>query len=710
MAFCCSNSCVRARPKFPSPSEPIMQEVKPSSNIERTEVQEIMYSSTEKEMLKFVNSAYELLEQMESDESLKKKNIKKTNVPRIVLTGTQSSGKSTIVNRFIGMEILPVGDNMVTRTPINIRLTTVDTPQEGRASISVFKDGTKEIVYNTAMENINIAEFQNKIMEATNRVTDNRFSISNSQIFININSTKVENMTIIDLPGIVAIPQTDRGQPSTIVDDIKHLIMEQLEYPETYVLAVVSALGDLEADTGLAAIKLMQKQNSKLKAVGVLTKSDRLKSVSKLNNIVSNDGYVSKDVMLDDGYFVVNNLVPDNSDWYTNTFGLSSIVMQKKRYGILNLKSHLKRTLMGMIKEKLPSIRSNLQLVTKELIQITPKLDDNLDHPIAKLLFINNMTYIMSKGVTESFNATGIWRNVGKSIGTVFETFVRETNALDPFSVHVFSDNDLNEIVTNFVGYIPNATDSTYLVINRCLTDENKQPIKLILPHVDRCILSLIKIITDSINELLRLPKLDIYPMHLNKYNIGLNSFPKLRNFIMDSTIELLDTYKTKTSNNINHLLSIHERHLVWYDQTDFDEYYSNYKDNRNDASTIEHIINTNGGDVESDLNAIKLKHEPNNTVMQNPALLRMRALLKICFRKIVKTCQDEIYKTIASDIVKEFENHFFLEINAKFLQMTESKLNELFYETDEVIKNKKVYDNMSKSIEQLLEQSEQLI
>mgnify|MGYP003341292161 CR=1 FL=1 len=49
---------------------------------------------------------------------------KKLNLPQLVVVGTQSSGKSTIVNRFIGMEVLPVGDNMVTRTPINIRLTT----------------------------------------------------------------------------------------------------------------------------------------------------------------------------------------------------------------------------------------------------------------------------------------------------------------------------------------------------------------------------------------------------------------------------------------------------------------------------------------------------------------------------------------------------------------------------------------------------------
>jgi len=41
---------------------------------------------------------------------------------------------------------------------------------------------------------------------------------------------------------------------------------------------------------------------------------------------------------------------------------------------------------------------------------------------------------------------------------------------------------------------------------------------------------------------------------------------------------------------------------------------------------------------------------------------------------------------------------------------MTEEKLNSLFYETDNVIRNKKLYDSMSKKIELLLLQSAELM
>jgi hypothetical protein len=701
MAFCIG----RTKKKLPiqySINQNVVTNIIPS---------EYVFSSKEKKILEFVNSTNELLEQMTSHEILKNMNIRQINIPRLVMTGTQSSGKSSIVNRIIGMNMLPIGDNMVTRTPINIRLNTVSNLNECIASIYIYLNGNKEMIYTTPMDKMNLSIFQSKIMEATNRLTDNSFSISNSQMFIDINSTDVENMTIIDLPGIVSISCTDKGQPETIVEDIKNLIIEQLEYPETYVLTVVSSLVDLEADAGLAIIKSVQKKNDKLRAVGVLTKSDGLKSVAKLNNIINNDKHISKNLMLDDGYFVVNNLVEDGSGWYTQTFGLASSIIKKKRFGIFNLKTHLKKTLMSMIKDKLPIITNNLQNIHRELYAITPKLEDNLDETIAKLMFINNMMYIMSKGISESFNSIGIWRNVGNNIKNTFDVFVKETNKIDPFSNTLFPDSELSSIISNFSGYIPNANDTTYLVVNRCLTDEHRQPIKLILPHAQNCITSLIKIITHIIDDLLRLEKLDIYPLNLNKYNISLNNFPKLRNFILDNTIELLNVYCYRTSNNINHLLSIHERHLAWYDQKDFDNYYSKHPNNEKNT-TIQNIIDIHNEDEddEKENTSIKLKHDPDLVNAKNPLVPRMRTLLKMCFNKIVKTCQDEIYKTIASDIVKEFEHHFFIEMNTKFIQMSEEKLNELFYETDDVIKNKKMYDKMLQKIDDLLKQSEELV
>ena len=44
------------------------------------------------------------------------------NIPKLVVVGSQSSGKSSILNSILGMDILPTGSNMVTRGPLQLEL------------------------------------------------------------------------------------------------------------------------------------------------------------------------------------------------------------------------------------------------------------------------------------------------------------------------------------------------------------------------------------------------------------------------------------------------------------------------------------------------------------------------------------------------------------------------------------------------------------
>ena len=48
--------------------------------------------------------------------------------PQLVVVGTQSSGKSSVLNNIIQWDILPTGQNMVTRTPLQIEL--IPTPPD----------------------------------------------------------------------------------------------------------------------------------------------------------------------------------------------------------------------------------------------------------------------------------------------------------------------------------------------------------------------------------------------------------------------------------------------------------------------------------------------------------------------------------------------------------------------------------------------------
>ena len=125
-----------------------------------------------------------------------------------------------------------------------------------------------------------------------------------------------------------------------------------------------------------------------------------LELTSSLSNCASfYDYYVNGNVL------TLNNLVDDNSDWYTQTFGLNSSIIKKKRYGVANLKSQLKKVLMSMIKEYEKIVRharagtytSNIESVRK---QQSINVNDEFYSPAVK---IRNRYYKKHGKYTESY-------------------------------------------------------------------------------------------------------------------------------------------------------------------------------------------------------------------------------------------------------------------------------------------------------------------
>lgn len=51
-------------------------------------------------------------------------------LPRIAVLGTQSAGKSSLLENIVGLDFLPRGDGVVTRRPLELRL--VHRPEAGK--------------------------------------------------------------------------------------------------------------------------------------------------------------------------------------------------------------------------------------------------------------------------------------------------------------------------------------------------------------------------------------------------------------------------------------------------------------------------------------------------------------------------------------------------------------------------------------------------
>lgn len=61
---------------------------------------------------------------------------KEISLPRIAVLGTQSSGKSSLLENIVGLDFLPRGSGVVTRRPLELRLVHIDprTPQPTQGS------------------------------------------------------------------------------------------------------------------------------------------------------------------------------------------------------------------------------------------------------------------------------------------------------------------------------------------------------------------------------------------------------------------------------------------------------------------------------------------------------------------------------------------------------------------------------------------------
>ena len=179
-------------------------------------------------------------------------------IPRLVVVGSQSSGKSSLLNSILGMDILPTGNNMVTRSPLQLEL--IQTKTGNQAIFGTYKEGVWieneaiDISYpDITPEQKN--QINNKIEVITRSNAGEEMNITNIPIYLRIRSPFVPNLSLVDLPGLTMVACTDKGQPKDIKEQIRAMIGEYIKSPKTIILAVMPARTDIEADIALDLIK-----------------------------------------------------------------------------------------------------------------------------------------------------------------------------------------------------------------------------------------------------------------------------------------------------------------------------------------------------------------------------------------------------------------------------------------------------------------------
>ena len=108
-------------------------------------------------------------------------------LPRICSLGTQSSGKSSVLESIVGLDFLPRGDGVVTRRPLELRLCHINHGEPW----AVFEEvkGEKFTDFNKVRETIE---------SLTDKVCVGEKNIVDNPIILNVYSQTCPDLTLVD--------------------------------------------------------------------------------------------------------------------------------------------------------------------------------------------------------------------------------------------------------------------------------------------------------------------------------------------------------------------------------------------------------------------------------------------------------------------------------------------------------------------------------
>ena len=208
-------------------------------------------------------------------------------LPRICSLGTQSSGKSSVLESIVGLDFLPRGDGVVTRRPLELRLCHISTGDPW----AVFEE-------RKGKKFTDFIKVRETIEALTDEVCGKDKNILDKPIVLNVYSQTCPDLTLVDLPGVTRVPI--EGQPKNIEEITKNMAIRYIEDPLTIILCVIAANSDIATSDGLKLAKEIDTSGSR--TLGVLTKLDIMDAGTDARKALMNE-----EIPLKLGYVGVKN-------------------------------------------------------------------------------------------------------------------------------------------------------------------------------------------------------------------------------------------------------------------------------------------------------------------------------------------------------------------------------------------------------------------
>ncbi|XP_061394246.1 dynamin-1-like protein [Musca vetustissima] len=289
-------------------------------------------------------------------------------LPQIVVLGSQSSGKSSVLESLVGRSFLPRGTGIVTRRPLVLQL--IHCPLADRNHRSA-ENGTLNCeewgkFLHTKKIYTDFNQIRQEIEEETERVAGSNKGICPEPINLKIFSTRVVNLTLVDLPGITKVPVGD--QPEDIEQQIKDLLLKYIENPNSIILAVTAANTDMATSEALKLAKDVDPDGRR--TLAVVTKLDLMDAGTDAIDILCGRVIPVKLGIIG----VINRSqqdIKDNKDIEEQLKDEAAFLQRKyptlaTRNGTPYLAKTLNRLLMHHIRDCLPDLKTRVNVMSSQ--------------------------------------------------------------------------------------------------------------------------------------------------------------------------------------------------------------------------------------------------------------------------------------------------------------------------------------------------------
>ncbi|KAL3515468.1 hypothetical protein ACH5RR_022370 [Cinchona calisaya] len=395
-------------------------------------------------VIPIVNKLQDIFAQLSSQSTIE--------LPQVAVVGSQSSGKSSVLEALVGRDFLPRGSDICTRCPLVLQLVQTRRKPDGA------DEEWGEFLHLPGNRFYNFSEIRKEIEAETMREAGFNKGVSDKQIRLKIFSPNVLDITLVDLPGITKVPVGD--QPSDIEARIRTMIMSYIKRPTCLILAVTPANADLANSDALQIAGAADPDG--LRTIGVITKLDIMDRGTDARNFL-----LGKVIPLKLGYVGVVNR--SQEDIILNRSIKDALIAEEKffrsrpvysdladRCGIAQLAKKLNQLLVQHIKAVLPGLKarinSSLVTVAKEHASYGEVTESKAGQGALLLNILSKYCEAYSsmiEGKNEEMSTSEL--SGGARIHYIFQNiFVKSLEEVDP--CEDLTDDDIRTAIQNATG------------------------------------------------------------------------------------------------------------------------------------------------------------------------------------------------------------------------------------------------------------------